>query len=302
MRSKEWVAFVGLGLIWGSSFLWIKVALDEMAPLMLVGWRVLFGLAGLAAVVAWRRSTFPRERRLWFWMALLGITNTLLPFALISWGEQHIDSAVAAILNGTVPLFTMVIAHLFLKDDRMTLPRIIGLILGFVGVVVLMGHDLDLSQPAGSVLGQAAVLLAAMLYAGSAVLARRTLHGIDPLVQALVPVLSATSAAWFLAAMIEGVELPTLPITWFALAWLGLLGSCVAYLLYFFLLHNVGPTRTTLVTYIFPVVGLVLGVAFLNESLDLGLAIGALLIIAGIAIVNLRPRPTRAPADLPAKL
>lgn len=302
MRSKEWVAFVGLGLIWGSSFLWIKVALDEMAPLMLVGWRVLFGLAGLAAVVAWRRSTFPRERRLWFWMALLGITNTLLPFALISWGEQHIDSAVAAILNGTVPLFTMVIAHLFLKDDRMTLPRIIGLILGFVGVVVLMGHDLDLSQPAGSVLGQAAVLLAAMLYAGSAVLARRTLHGIDPLVQALVPVLSATSAAWFLAAMIEGVELPTLPITWFALAWLGLLGSCVAYLLYFFLLHSVGPTRTTLVTYIFPVVGLVLGVAFLNESLDLGLAIGALLIIAGIAIVNLRPRPTRAPADLPAKL
>ncbi len=302
MRSKEWTAFVGLGLIWGSSFLWIKIALDEMAPLMLVGWRVLFGLAGLAAVVAWRRATFPRDRRLWFWMAVIGITNTLLPFALISWGEQHIDSAVAAILNGTVPLFTMVLAHLFLKDDRMTLPRIAGLVVGFVGVVVLMGRDLDLSQLGGSVLGQVAVLLAAFAYASSAVLARRTLHGIDPLVQALVPVLSATSAAWILAVLLEGVEVPALPITWFALAWLGLLGSCVAYLLYFYLLHNVGPTRTSLVTYIFPVVGLVLGVVFLNEALDLGLAIGALLIIAGIAIVNIRPRRAAQPVEVPAKV
>jgi drug/metabolite transporter (DMT)-like permease len=196
----------------------------------------------------------------------------------------------------------MVIAHLLLKDDRMTLPRIAGLFLGFVGVVVLMGHDLDLSQPTGSVVGQLAVLLVALSYASSAVMARRTLRGIDPLVQAFVPVVSATSAAWFLAAMLEGVEIPGLPITWFALAWLGLLGSCVAYLLYFFLLHNVGPTRTTMVTYIFPVVGLVLGVIFLNEALDLGLALGALLIIAGIAIVNIRPRRTPLQADLPAKV
>ena len=302
MRPKEWAAFVGLGLIWGSSFLWIKVALNEMTPLMLVGWRVLFGLAGLAAVVAWRRSTFPRDRRLWFWMGLLGITNTLLPFVLISWGEQHIDSAVAAILNGTVPLFTMVIAHLFLKDDRMTAARLAGLVVGFVGVVVLMGHDLDVTQTSGSVLGQVAVLLAALSYAGSAVLARRTLRGIDSFVQAMVPVLSATSAAWILAGLLDEVAVPSLPVTWFALAWLGLLGSCVAYLLYFFLLHNVGPTRTTLVTYIFPVVGLILGVTFLNEALDLGLAIGALLIIAGIAIVNIRPRRAPASVEVPAKV
>ena len=302
MRPKEWVAFVGLGLVWGSSFLWIKVAVGEVAPLTLVAWRLLFGLSGLAAVVAVRRSTFPRDRRLWFWMALLGVTNTLLPFALISWGEQHIDSGVAAILNGTVPLFTMVIAHLFLKDDRMTVPRLVGLVVGFVGVIVLMGHDLDLSQASGSVLGQLAVLLAAMAYAGSAVLARRTLRGIDPMVQAFVPVLSATTLAWISASLLEGVTVPTLPITWFALAWLGLLGSCVAYLLYFFLLHNVGPTRTTLVTYIFPVVGLVLGVTFLNEPVDLGLALGALLIIAGIAIVNIRPRRAAEPVEVPAKV
>ena len=114
--------------------------------------------------------------------------------------------------------------------------------------------------------------------------------------------LSATSAAWILAGLLDEVAVPSLPVTWFALAWLGLLGSCVAYLLYFFLLHNVGPTRTTLVTYIFPVVGLILGVTFLNEALDLGLAIGALLIIAGIAIVNIRPRRAPASVEVPAKV
>ncbi|MCJ7513977.1 MAG: DMT family transporter [Anaerolineales bacterium] len=302
MRPREWGAFVGLGLIWGSSFLWIKVAIADVGPLTLVSWRLLFGLAGLAAVVAWRRPPFPRDRRLWIWMAVIGITNTLLPFALISWGEQYIDSGVAAILNGTVPLFTMVIAHLFLSDDRMTLPRLVGLAVGFVGVIVLMGHDLDLARLKGSALGQTAVLLAAVSYASSAVLARRKLRGINPLAQAFVPVLSAASLAWAMAAVTERGGPPSLPITWFALAWLGLLGSCVAYLLYFFLLHNIGPTRTTLVTYIFPVVGLVLGVVFLDEALDLGLAIGALLIVAGIGVVNIRPRRGSVPTEVPAKV
>ncbi len=302
MRSKEWVAFTGLGLIWGSSFLWIKVAVQDVGPLTLVSWRLLFGLLGLAAVVLLRRPTFPRNRALWAWLALLGITNTLLPFALISWGEQHVDSAVAAILNGTVPLFTMVIAHFSLHDDRMTVPRFVGLIVGFIGVIVLMGHDLDLAAMRTNIGGQAAVVLAALSYAASAVLARKKLRGIEPLTQAFVPVVSAASLAWVAALVVEGGGAPSLPITWFALLWLGLLGSCVAYLLYFYLLHHVGPTRATLVTYVFPVVGLVLGVVFLGETLDLGLAIGAALIVGGIAVVNIRPGRGAVAAEIPSKI
>lgn len=295
MRMKEWGAFVLLGLVWGSSFLWIKVAVHEIGPLTLVAFRLLFGIAGLLIVVALRRPSFPRQRATWLALAVLGITNTALPFALISWGEQYIDSAVASILNGTVPLFTTVIAHLLLKDDRITPARALGLLAGFLGVVVLMSRDLAPGVLRGNVLGQLAVLAAALAYAGSSVFARRSLHQVDSVVQAFVPLLAADSLAWLSAALAEApVHLPRLSITWLALAWLGLLGSCLAYLLYFYLLHALGPTRATMVTYVFPVVGLVLGVAFLSERADWHLAVGATLVALGIGVVNWRSRPSVA--------
>jgi len=297
VKLRDWGAFSLLGLIWGSSFLWIKVAVQELGPFTLVGFRLLFGLLGLVVVVLARRPTFPRDLKTWLALATLGIFNTALPFVLISWGEKSIDSALAAILNGTVPLFTLVIAHWFLHDDRMTLPRVFGLVIGFIGVVVLMSRGGDSPNARGSVLGQAAVLGAALSYAGAAVFARRNLRQIVPVVQAFVPMLVAETAIWAAAAVLEWpLHLPTRPITWLALLWLGLLGSCTAYLLYFYLLHSVGPTRATLVTYVFPVVGLVLGVVFLDELVDWHLAVGAALVAAGIGVVNWKPRRAAAPA------
>jgi drug/metabolite transporter (DMT)-like permease len=298
MKSRDWLMFGALGLIWGSSFLWIKVAVAEIGPFTLVGWRLLFGLAGLAVVVAWRRPTMPRDRRTLAALALLGIINTALPFALISWGEQSIDSAVASILNGTVPLFAMVIAHFGLHDDRITLPRVVGLVTGFLGVVILMSRDIGPSGIAQGVMGQIAVLAAAILYAGSSVFARRNLRDVSPVVQAFLPLIVADTFVWAGAFATESTQLlPRLGSTWIALIWLGLLGSCVAYLLYFGLLQSVGPTRATVVTYIFPVVGVVLGVLFLGERLDWSLAIGGALIVAGIGAVNWKPRRIAAVAS-----
>ena len=297
MKPREWGLFITLGLIWGSSFLWIKIAVAEIGPFALVSWRLLFGLAGLALVVLVRRPEFPRDRRLLGALALLGITNTALPFALISWGEVTIDSAVASILNGTVPLFAMIIAHFSLHDDRMTVPRVVGLVIGFVGVVVLMARDIGPQGVQQGVVGQVAVLVAALLYAGSSVFARRTLRGVSPTVQAFLPLLSAEAFVWGGALLTESPRLvPQQGSTWLALAWLGILGSCVAYLLYFSLLQSVGPTRATVVTYVFPVVGVILGVLFLKETIDAHLVGGALLIVAGIAAVNWKPRAAAAPA------
>ncbi len=297
MKARDWLTFSLLGLVWGSSFLWIKVAVREIGPATLVGLRLLIGLLGLAAVVAARRPSFPRDRRTLAALGVLGIINTALPFILISWGEQFIDSAIASILNGTVPLFTIVIAHLALHDDRITAPRILGLITGFLGVVVVMSRDLGAGSRAGSVLGQAAVLAAAVSYAGSSVFARRNLRQVDPVVQAFLPLIAADSVAWVTALASEGrLEIPRLPITWVALAWLGLLGSCLAYLLYFRLIHAIGPTRATMVTYVFPVVGVVLGVVFLGERADWHLAAGALLVALGLAVVNIKRRTAVAPA------
>jgi len=287
MKLRDWVTFWTLGLIWGSSFLWIKIALDNVGPFTLVAWRLLIGVAGLALVVLFRRPTFPRGRRIYGLLALLGLTNTALPFLLISWGEQSIDSAVASILNGTVPLFAMVFAHFALQDDRMTRARVAGLILGFLGVIVLMSGELAPGGFGVGGLGQLAVLLAATLYAFSSVFARKSLHGLPPVVQAFLPLIVADLFIWTGAVAIEAPAIvPTTGLTWFALSWLGLLGSCAAYLLYFSLLHRVGPTRTTMVTYVFPVVGLVLGIVFLQEPVTPSLLIGAAMVVAGILVVN----------------
>ena len=287
MKLRDWVTFWTLGLIWGSSFLWIKIALDNVGPFTLVAWRLLIGVAGLALVVLFRRPTFPRGLRIYGLLALLGVTNTALPFLLISWGEQSIDSAVASILNGTVPLFAMVFAHFALQDDRMTRARVAGLILGFLGVIVLMSGDLVPDEVRTGGLGQLAILVASILYAFSTVFARKNLHGLSPVVQSFVPLVVADLFIWTGAVAIEAPVLaPTSGLTWFALVWLGLLGSCVAYLLLFTLLHRVGPTRTTMVTYVFPVVGLVLGIVFLQEPVTASLLIGAAMVVAGILVVN----------------
>lgn len=290
MKLKDWLAFLALGLAWGSSFLWIKIAVQEIGPFTLVALRLLFGVIGLLAVVAYNRPRWPAARRLWWVLIVLGLTNTAVPFVLISWGELFIDSAVAAVLNSTVPLFTMLIAHVFLSDDRITLPRIVGLLVGFGGVLVLLSRDLDFqSGLSGGVLGQGAVLLAALFYAGSGVYARRNTQGLSPIVQALVPLVVADSAIWLAVPLTESpFTLPQIPLTWIAILWLGLIGSCLAYLLYYYLLHSVGPTRTTLVTYIFPLVGVALGVIFLNEVLDWHLFVGGTMVVGSIAVVNWR--------------
>ncbi|MGA2111470.1 MAG: DMT family transporter [Anaerolineales bacterium] len=286
---KQWGAFWLLGLIWGSSFLWIRIAVQAIGPVTLVSFRLLFGVLGLALVVLWKRPSLPRDRLTWGLLALLGIVNTAIPFVLISWGEERIPSALAAVLNGTTPLFTIVIAHLFLPDDRITVARAAGLAVGFAGVIVLLSRDLGAATLRASWLAQGAVLLAAVFYAGSAVFARSHFRGVSPIVHAFLPLVAADAAVWLLLPVVEApVRLPTLPITWLALAWLGLLGSCLAYLLYYYLIHAWGPTRATVVTYVFPVVGLVLGILFLHETADWRLLGGSALIVGSIGLINLR--------------
>ena len=297
MKPREWVVFFALGLIWGSSFLWIKIAVQEVDPFTLVSWRLLFGTLGMVAVIIWKRPSFPPQRSIWLALAVLGIINTALPFVLISWGEKSIDSAVASVLNSTVPLFTLVIAHLFLHDEPITARKAVGLLIGFAGVLVLMARDLEIGSLRAGVLGQAAVLLAAVSYASASVFARRTMREVSPLVPAVVPMACADAVVWSMATQVgEPGRLPALPITWVALLWLGLLGSCVAYLLFYHLLHSVGATRAVMVTYVFPVVGVALGVLFLNELTDWHLLAGAALVIASIAVVNWKPKVALAPA------
>ena len=298
MELREWAAFWFLGAIWGSSFLWIKIAVAEIGPVTLAAYRLLFGLAGLLPLAWMTGHGIPRDRGLLVRFLVLAVLNTALPFTLISWGETRIASGLAAVLNGSTPLFTLVIAHFWLRDERIIRRRAAGLALGFAGVVVLMGRDLG-SAALGSVWGQVAVLAASCSYAVAATFARASLRGQPPVLQAAASLFMADAMLWLVVPVAEWPpRLPHLPGTWLALGWLGLLGSCVAYLLYYYLINAWGATRATVVTYVFPVVGLLLGVAVLREPLTVWVVAGTVLIVAGIATAS--RGPTGRPVPLAA--
>jgi len=286
LKTKHWLAFIALGIIWSSSFLWIKLGVQEAGPTSLVAFRMLFGVLSAAAVAFIQKDKWPRDRQTWLIFAILGPTSLAIPIFLISWGEQTIDSAVASILNATVPLFTLIIAHFYLHDDRMNPQKVIGLLIGFTGIIILLSKDL-FSDAHNSAIGQAAVVLAALFYAGSAVWARKVTRHLDGAVRAAGPLLTATIFMWVAAPFIETpFKIPVLPITWIAILWLGVLGSGLAIVLNYYLLHEIGPTRTSMVTYIFPPGGVILGVIFLDEQLSWQLFAGAVLIIASLVVVN----------------
>jgi drug/metabolite transporter (DMT)-like permease len=239
-----------------------------------------------------RRPGLPRGR-LWGVLFLQGVTSTALPWLLITWAEKYIDSALATVLNGTVPLSTVVFAHFFLRDDRMTRARIGGLMVGFVGIIFLVQKDLRLfvSDDVGvgiQLAAQGAMLLSALSYGASNVYARAKLHHVPAVFQAFYTMLVADVAMWTITPAVEGLHLPASPLAWAAIVWLGVLGAGVSYLIFYRLLHEIGPTRIATVTYTIPVVGVSLSVIVLGERLDWSLLVGTILIVAGVRVVTRR--------------
>ena len=290
MKLKHWIIFILLGAIWSSSFMWIKIAVQEISPTMLVAFRAFFGLSFGVVVIFIQRVQWPRSFKAWFPLLLLGLSNIAIPFFLISWGEKSIDSAVASILDATVPLFTILIAHYLLPDDKITLPKLMGLLLGFGGVVILMSKDLRHASTS-SILGQAAVILASVFYAVNSVYIRKTTEDMPGIVRSMGPLISASAIMWLATLLFDRpVRMPHLGITWIALLWLGVLGSGLAFTMAYYLIHEIGPTRATMVTYLFPLGGVTLGITFLHEQLTWQLMTGAILIVASLAIANWEPK------------
>ena len=294
MKTKDWLLVWFLGVIWGTSFLWIKIAVEEISPVMLVGYRTLFASIGLGLIWLLTKKNYTvkwadvRGRMLDF--LVMGALNISIPWVMISWAEQFIDSGIASILNSAMPLFTILISPIFIADDRITLPKIFGLLTGFIGVIILMSPSIREGWTSG-LAGQAVALLATVFYAAGTVYARKRGHGLPAQLQAFLQLSMGSLIIWVVALFIERpIVLPALPITWVATLWLGLLGSCLAYIIYFKLLHEIGPTRMSMVTYIPPLVGVLLGVVFLGELFHWQALFGALLILSGISIVNIKPK------------
>ncbi len=293
---KEWAAFILAAVFWGTSYLWIKIALEEIGPFTLVAIRLFFAVLGLVAVLLVTRAKIPRSRKTLTTLFIQSLLSPAIPFMLISWGETRVDSSVAAVLNGSVPLLTIWAAHLFLPDEKITVPKFLGLLGGCAGVLVLFGGGLSREGIlSGNWLGQLAVLLACVLYAYSTVHSRSRLRNLSPVVQATVVMFFADVVSWLAVPLDAGPFIfPHRPMTWLALVWMGLFGTCAAFLFYFHLLNKWGAARTSLVNYLVPMVGLLLGVVFRDEKADWHLIVGALLILSGVAVANYKAMVSKA--------
>ena len=292
MRSRQWLLFILLSLAWGASFLFIKLALNDLSPLMIGFVRLVIASVTMwiIAVATHRRPRF--GRRTWLTLAAMGLFNNSLAFVLIPWGEQYISSSLAAILNSTVPLFTIVLAHFVVSDERLNNRRVGGLVIGFSGVVVLMAPKgaasvSDLGN-LDSLLGSLAVVVASICYAIATVIGRRNLRGEQPVLTSATQL--TFGVLWLLPVALLSGDLLTLPdvstFTWLSMLWLGAVGSGLAYLIYFTLLREVGATQVVVVTYVLPFIGVALGVLLLNEPLTWSMIAGLVLILAGLIAIN----------------
>jgi drug/metabolite transporter (DMT)-like permease len=285
----DYLLFALLGFFWGSSYLFIKIGVEDgLTPFTLIMIRLLIGFALLAVVVGLAREKLPPMGRIYGHLFVMGAINIAIPFSLITWAELTVDSSVAAILNAAVPLFVMIIAAIFLRDERLTPNRVLGLAVGFVGVAILVGFNpADLAS--GDMAGEIALIGSTLSYAVGAVYARRNIHGLRPMIPAIFQVFFGLVITTVLAFVFENPLATTFTNeSLFAVIWLGLFGSGLAYLVFFRLLGRWGATRTSMVAYLLPLYGIVLGAIVLNEPIDGRLVIGTALIIGGVALVNTR--------------
>jgi drug/metabolite transporter (DMT)-like permease len=298
MRVRDGLALVTLGAIWGASFFFIRVTAPVLGPFLLMELRVLLAGVALVLVAVLQRQPLALWTR-WRAYVILGALNAAIPFSLIAIAELQLTASLAAILNATTPLWTAIVAAIWLKE-RLTPQRVVGLVLGVAGVALLVGWSpIVLTGPVLFAVG--ASLLAALFYGLGGVYTKAHLGGTPPFALAIGQQLGAT----VLLLPLAGATLPATPPSSGVLAavlGLALLSTALAYLIYFYLIAQVGPTKTLSVTFLVPVFGGVWGTVFLDEPLTRGMFIGLAVVFLGVLLVTgVRFRAVEQPTAAQAK-
>ncbi|MCG6121188.1 MAG: DMT family transporter [Microvirga sp.] len=296
MSPVEWLTLVGLSLLWGGSFFFAAVALRELPPLTIVAARVVVAAATLFLVMRLMGARIPREPAIWAAFVGMGVLNNVIPFTLIVWGQSQIASGLAAILNATTPLMTVIVAHVATADERLTRGRALGVALGFAGVLTMIGPD-AIAGAGASVVAQCAILCAALSYACAAVFGRRFRRlGVPPLTTAAGQVAVSAAIVTPLALVVDRqweLGWPSIDVLG-ALIGFGALSTALAYVLFFRLLGSAGATRLSLVTFLIPVSAILLGVGVLGERLEPLQVVGMAIIALSLLAIDGRLRRLRA--------
>ena len=274
-----------LSLLWGASFTLVEIAIQTIPPATIVFGRLAIGATILLLITLWIREAFPKSASRWGALLLQGILQSALPFTLITWGQLHIDSGLAGLLNTTPPLFVLLIGFFVLRDRTIGTMKIIGVLLGFAGVLTVLGPA-ALTGEANSVLGQLAVTGASFSYAVAALYAKRFSDQSPVLTAAcsmtFAAILMCPASIWMDASLHLAPSTSSIA----AVIGLGLFSTAIAMVIYFRLVRTLGPLGVTTGSYLRAGFSVVLGVIILGETVTFSLLIGVLLIFAGVAIVT----------------
>ena len=284
-RRANVALLLSLALIWGSSYMLIKLGLESLPPLTIAAARITLAAMVVVAIMRWRGGRLPVGLAQWKPFFVMAMLSNVLPFALIAWGEQRIDSGLTGILLGGMPLATLVLAHLFTPDERLSTVKIMGLILGAAGLAVLVGAD-ALAGLGGHLMGEFAVIAAALCYALATVYAHRVIRG-RPTVSSAATLIIATAIILPLSLAIDAPwRLSPSALSLTATALLGVVGTGIATLIYFRLIAGAGATFTSMINYLIPPVSVLWGVLLLAESPSPRMFGALALILLGVALIN----------------
>ncbi len=288
MGGREWAMLLALAVVWGGSFFFNGVAVRELPTLTLVWLRVAVAAGTLLVVLRLLGGRMTRDGSVWAAFFGMGLLNNVLPFVLIAWGQHHIASGLAAILNATTPLFTVLVAHVLTADERLTPGKAAGVVVGFAGAAVMIGADALRGTETG-VLAELACLGGALSYAFAGIFGRRFRRmGVSPVATAAGQLCASTLVLLPMALIVDHPWTLAVPhlATWGAVLGIGLLSTALAYVLYFRILAAAGATNLLLVTFLIPVSAILLGVLVLGETLLPRQMIGMALIGAGLALLD----------------
>ncbi|MGK0184178.1 MAG: drug/metabolite transporter (DMT)-like permease [Halioglobus sp.] len=288
MKIKTLVESFLLGLMWGPSYMLIKIALEEASPISIVTGRVTLAAIILFLIVKWTGRAFPSFGKVWGHLFFMGLVGNSLPFFFFAFGEQHITSALAGIINGVTPIMVAVLAHYLVPDERATFQKMVGVSFGFIGFVILLLPTVLDGTLEGDTVGIASVGMAATCYAVGIIYARKFLPCLPPVVAPASQLLTSALYLIPLSLYLEG------PSQFFTLSWsttaaiagLGLMGTAAAFVLYYRILHRSGANAVSMGIYLTPIFGTFFGVLFLNEELGLHVYVAAGMILVGMMIVN----------------
>jgi drug/metabolite transporter (DMT)-like permease len=292
---KARLAWLLLCCIWGSTWLFIKLGLADLPPFTFAGIRFLIASAILIAIIAMRGTRLPRKGRDWLLLAITGVIAFTFNYGLLFWGEQYISSGLAALLQSTTPAFGLVFAHLYLPGERMTAAKIIGVLMGVAGVGVIFSHQLTVAGPR-ALAGSAALVMSAVCVAYSNVLVKAYCRNIDSSIIATGQILFGFVPLLVIGISFEGnpLKFHWTPKALVALFYLAIVGSVIAFLFYYWLVHHMDVTKTMLIALVTPVVAVTLGMLVLHEQMNWRTLAGGALIISGISLIVLRRTRRRA--------